>query len=212
MPKLFAPAASLLLALPLSVSQALGQAPALPDSAAAALAPAPAQTIFKLGLDAADAWGSWFGFQVPVYAGVERQLGRNFALSGDVRQGFGVSQGRLQLAEIRASLGVRYYYGQARRQRLGKPIAPFNGTYLQLQISNNLTRAGSPYWSDRPVCFNYQPSAELMWGWQRTFGKYGFFDAGAGLRLQRQSYYTLPGWSRNLQLEPYIRLRTGVRF
>ncbi|KUG06149.1 hypothetical protein ASU33_01925 [Solirubrum puertoriconensis] len=169
--------------------------------------------MFKLGLDVAEVTGSWYGFAVPLYLGAERPLGRHFSATVDVTSSIGFRR-KPQLAELSGSLGVRYYYNQARRQRLGKPTQRLGGTYLQAQFTNTFNRTGLwTYPTEGPAYFSHQPSAELFWGWQRRFGRYGFVDAAAGLRL-------LPNWSYRNSPEPRyrwqpeigLRVRAGLAF
>ncbi|AYA38149.1 hypothetical protein D3Y59_14540 [Hymenobacter oligotrophus] len=193
--------------LPLSTTVALGQSP-VPDSARTATATP--QTLFKLGVSPPKAWGSYWGFKAPLYVGVERAVGKHFSatLDSDVLVGF--SRGG-RLAGLTPSVGVRYYYNQARRQRLGKATTRLGGTYVQLQYTSNFTRMYSPLTYDGPAQFQHEPSAELLWGWQRQLGRYGFVDAGAGLQMRQQPWYQ--GYSTpSYRWQPSILLRVRAGF
>jgi hypothetical protein len=186
-----------------------------PDTLRPRSEPAAPATLFKLGLDAPRATAGYWGFTLPLYAGVERQLGRHWSLTADVNAGIGAGNGlssAVQLGRFGTSVGTRYYYSQARRQRRGKPVMALGGTYLQLQGSAEFTRHYYYFGEALPI-YRCTPSAELLWGYQRRLGRYGFLDAGAGVRVLNSPWYNSQGnqttqWS----VEPVLRLRAGLAF
>ncbi|RTQ53677.1 hypothetical protein EJV47_02770 [Hymenobacter gummosus] len=221
----------LALALPLAAlttSTALAQqADTPPPTPAPAAAPAPLvapaltappATLFKLGLDAPRLWLGYWGVGVPLYAGVERQLGRHFSLTGDVNVGVGFGGGRRgpELQRFGGALGTRYYYGQARRLRKGKSVAALSGTYLQLQVASEFEGRLLYDYPYNQRLYRHTPSLELLWGYQRRLGRYGFMDVGAGLKLWRTDSYLYNGGTieatRPLKLEPTLRARIGLAF
>lgn len=213
MPSFASPALRQLVGLSLAVfttSTALAQqADSLP-------ARPPGATMLKLGLDVSRSWGGYSGFVVPLYFGAERQLGNYWSLTADanVSGGFGYRYGSsVQLKRFAASAGGRYYYGQARRARLGKTTAALSGFYLQLQYNAEFNSYYNNYRSEPRLSYQFAPSAELLWGYQRRLGRHGFVDAGAGLRVQHWGTPRLFGGSSSrLQLEPTLRARVGLAF
>lgn len=203
----FAPSALLI------TSAALAQQP---ESLPSAPTPAPAPlTRFKLGLDVPRlATGHYSGFSLPLYAGLERQLGSHWSFTTDANFGIGTSyynrdESPIHLNRFGLSAGARYYYGQARRLRKGKPVTALNGFYVQAQGSTEFYRSYSFYDYDARPIYRLTPSAELLWGYQRSLGRHGFLDAGAGLRAQRQRVYDGLR-SHEFGLEPVLRVRVGL--
>ncbi|GAB2946964.1 hypothetical protein GCM10027048_09970 [Hymenobacter coalescens] len=185
-----------------------------PDTLRARPVPASPATMFKLGLDAARVTGGYSGFTLPLYAGVERQLGQHWSLTADANVGLGPGNGLgsvAQLGRFGASVGARYYYSRARRQHKGKPVTALGGTYLQLQGSAEFSRL-MPFYGEGRSSFRYHPGVELLWGYQRRLGRYGFMDVGAGLRVHNEpQYYYYGGPQRGFwRVEPLLRARIGL--
>jgi hypothetical protein len=201
----------------LATSAALAQQP---DSLAKAPTPAaPPATMFKLGLDVPRLWLGYWGAGVPLYGGMERQLGQHWSFTADLNVGLGTSfrRGGFALQQFGAALGTRYYYSQARRLRKGKPVRALGGTYLQLQAASEFEGYfGYDIYPYNQLYYRHTPKLELLWGYQRRLGRYGFMDVGAGISTSRQNRYSYSPngdtWRRVWTVEPTLRARIGLAF
>ncbi|GAB3248110.1 hypothetical protein GCM10027347_04160 [Larkinella harenae] len=96
------------------------------------------------------------------------------------------------LSSVYGKIGVRYYYGMAKRIREGKSANNFSGNYVGLQVARALsvynarhlydTRTGEPVRTEKyDMAGSYNaPLIAAMWGIQRRVGRRGFFDINAG--------------------------------
>ena len=181
-------------------------------------APVPPATLFKLGADALRTEVGAWGVSLPLYGGVERQLGRHWSFTADLTPNVSLSDRGPRLSRLGVALGPRYYYNQARRQRLNKTTRLLNGPYLQLQYRSEFRGyyGGAYYGTPGQRYYRHLPSLDALWGYQHQVGRYGFFDLGAGLGLRHDEPYLgealrLPddtAWGLTLTL----RARVGVAF
>ncbi|GGG45267.1 hypothetical protein GCM10011378_21880 [Hymenobacter glacieicola] len=177
----------------LSTQLAAAQAP---DTAARATS-ATAQgsgILLKLGTGVTRGFsvGGYSGPSVPLVLGAEHHLSPAVSVYGNAFSGFNLGRPSRRSDGSRASVlgdfgfdaGLRYYYGQEKRQRQGRVAGSFVGNYVALQSTSlfNSYLVGLPY--------RYS-TLTLLWGMQRRIGKYGLFDAyvGAGLARERLYYY-----------------------
>ncbi|GAB3913391.1 hypothetical protein GCM10028803_57480 [Larkinella knui] len=93
---------------------------------------------------------------------------------------------------VYGKVGVRYYYGMAKRIREGKSANNFSGNYVGLQFTKALsvrviqhvydTRTGATIGTyNNDVAYGYNaPLFSALWGIQRRLGRRSFVDINAG--------------------------------
>ena len=192
----------------LSLGTRIGQAQTLPTNAPA-VAPAPSaatwlpRTLVKLstGLNRQTSYGGYSGLTLPLILGVEQQLHTNFSVYGEAssslnfsRTDFRFGDQRVAIGGAAAEVGGRYYYNQAKRERLNRAHGPFVGNYLALAGGAQLNRFITGYrFADASV--------EARWGIQRRIGQWGFFDGSAGVGVGRDSFGSVqPVFSLNVRI------------
>jgi hypothetical protein len=127
------------------------------------------------------------GVIVPLVPGLEYQFSRSWSvyasgfsgiyLFGDERNSFRPDR-PIGLNSIGFDAGVRHYYNQQKRQRLGRATGPFVGNYLALQT------VGCWWYKRYYKAFDYEySSVTVLWGMQRRLGRHGLLDAYAGAGL-----------------------------
>lgn len=158
------------------------------DSTAAAVSaqPAGSGTLLKLGTGFTRGLGynSYYrNLYAPLVLGAEHHLTPAVSVSANAFGSFNIGR-RIQFADgSRSSIigeygldaGVRYYYNQEKRRQKGRATGPFVGNYVGLHATasfNTMTYRAFQY-----------STLTAVWGMQRRMGKYGWFDAYAGLGI-----------------------------
>lgn len=171
----------------------------------------PQGTLVKLGtgiVPPAFELGGYRGLSAPLVLSVEHHLSPAISVYANGFSGFNVGRQRY-FDGSRESLiehygfdaGVRYYYNQEKRRQKGRATGPFVGNYLALQTS-------SVYNANYYHKYRYS-GITALWGMQRRIGKYGWFDAYAGLGIGREPTYY--GGSYGILPELGIKFSLGSR-
>jgi hypothetical protein len=163
----------------------LGQAP---DSTVSR----PQGTLVKLGTGIVPGFefSGYRGLSFPLALGAEHHLTSDISLYVNGFSGFNIgtrnrySDGSREpvIGDYGFQVGARRYYNQEKRRQKGRATGPFVGNYLALQTSSVFNPS---YYRS----YRYSTLAAI-WGMQRQLGKYGWFDAYAGLGLGRESKYS----------------------
>ena len=201
----------------LVVSSAAAQAP---DSTATA-APTRAGgsgTLIKLGtgLTRGLVISGYGGVSVPLVLSGEHHI--TPAVSLYVNAFSGINLGRRYfyydgsrrsvLSDLGFDAGIRYYYNQEKRRQKGRATGPFVGNYLALQTTS-VFNPGSFY---RSYNRSYdQSTLAITWGMQRRLGKYGWFDAYAGMGIHRRPSYNYYYSSQPSRPDYFLAPEIGIK-
>jgi hypothetical protein len=181
-------------------------------SAAPAAAP-PTATLLKIGtgLTRGLTIGGYMGTALPLVISVERQFAPAWSAYANGSSAWRVSGRRIApeqgtrsayLTELGADLGVRHYYGQARRQASGRVPGLLTGNYLAAQASTSFT----PNYA--PKLYHQVTALSWMWGTQHRLGGHGLLDAYAGGGLETRWL----GMRRQNTLPLSLHLEAGLKF
>jgi hypothetical protein len=151
----------------------------------------PHGTLVKLGtgiVPPAFELGGYRGLSAPLIVSVEHHLSPAVSVYASGFSGFNVRRQRYYDGSRESIIdnygfdaGVRYYYNQEKRRQKGRATGPFVGNYLALQTSSVFN---ANYYHK----YRYS-GITALWGMQRRIGKYGWFDAYAGLGIGREPTY-----------------------
>ncbi|HEX8426567.1 hypothetical protein [Hymenobacter sp.] len=181
---------------------------------ATAVAPAPTEgsgTLIKLGTGFTRGLGynSYYrGLFAPLVLGVEHHLTPKVSVFANGFSGFNIGRRMRFVDGSRSSFigeygfdaGVRFYYNQEKRRQQGRATGPFVGNYLGLHTTSAFSgSANQPY---------QYSTLTAVWGMQRRIGKYGWFDAYAGLGIGYEPGYGYFNNQSRFGLAPEI----GIKF
>ncbi|UOG73942.1 hypothetical protein MTX78_17690 [Hymenobacter tibetensis] len=161
-------------------------------AATAAARPAGSGTLVKLGtgLTPGLEYNSYYRrLFAPLVLGAEHHLTPAVSVFANAFGGFNTGR-RLRFADgSRSSIigeygfdaGGRYYYNQEKRRQKSRATGPFVGNYVGLHAT--AVYSNTTYYAHR------YSSLTAIWGMQRRIGKYGWFDAYAGLGIGYEPYF-----------------------
>ncbi|NBB22773.1 hypothetical protein GVN20_25685 [Runella sp. CRIBMP] len=193
------------------------------------------KTLIKIGILPTFGFSKRIGFTGVGYGelSIEHKLKPQWSVMGGINQIYRRNHPYSYGYYAGLMLGTRYYYSIKKRMALGKSANNFSNNYLQLQVEKPLygyqhlqgliTGGGNQgeYVKPNgiPQITEGMPSFvrfRLGWGIQRRLGKWGYFDAGAGVTTTLPSGHWHLNWftkdpeSSFSGIAPYINFRIGI--
>ncbi|WP_133299914.1 hypothetical protein [Larkinella punicea] len=174
---------------------------------------------FRIGLNADVSVERKITPSFSVLAGFDFMLRYNrfnqFGVPFDNGGGQFIDRDKIFQGFVYAKVGLRYYYGMAKRIREGKSANNFSGNYIGLQHTRALSVWVIQHWYDTKTgesvrTDNYDiggsynaPLVSAMWGIQRRIGRRGFIDLNVGPEI------TIPKREKERQIytgQPFFNL------
>ncbi|AXE20060.1 hypothetical protein DR864_21055 [Runella rosea] len=194
------------------------------------------KTLIKIGFLPTFGWSKGSGITGVGYSelSIEHKLKPQWSVMGGINQIYRRNHSYSYGYYAGLMLGTRYYYSIKKRMELGKSANNFSNNYLQFQvekplygyqhlqgIAHGIRKNGEEYREPHgvPKITEGMPAFvrfRLGWGIQRRLGKWGYFDAGAGVTTTLPSGHWHLNWftkdpeSSFSGIAPYINFRIGI--